>query len=133
MRIAFLADASLPHTLRWVNHFAALGHDCLLVSVERGDGFRCRVEWLPARHTLPRFARYLLAVPAVRRLLATFEPDVVNAHFVPNYGWLAAMAGARPLVTTTLGSDILLVPSRSALHRWRTHWVLQHSDAVTSD
>jgi len=34
---------------------------------------------------------------------------------------------------TVLGSDILTVPSNSPLHRWRTRWVLQHCDAVTSD
>jgi len=37
------------------------------------------------------------------------------------------------MVLTVLGSDILTVPSSSPLHRWRTRWVLKHSDAVTSD
>jgi glycosyltransferase involved in cell wall biosynthesis len=58
---------------------------------------------------------------------------VVNAHFLPNYGWLAARARCRPLVLTTLGSDILLVPQRSPLHAWRTRYVLQRCDAVTAD
>jgi glycosyltransferase involved in cell wall biosynthesis len=133
VRILFLADAALPHTLRWVNAFAARGHECLLLSVERGAGFAADVVWLPERRRLPRFLRYSLAAPAVRRLLAEFRPEVVNAHFLPNYGWLAARAGARPLVLTALGSDILLVPKRSPLHRWRTRWVLGRCTAVTSD
>jgi glycosyltransferase involved in cell wall biosynthesis len=133
MRCLFLADASLPHTLRWVNHFSARGHDCLLLSVERGDGYRCRVEWLPQRASLPRFLRYSLAVPRLRTVLREFAPDIVNAHFLPNYGWMAARAKARPLVLTTLGSDVLLVPWRSPVHLWRTRWVLRHSAAVTAD
>lgn len=133
MRIAFLADAALPHTVRWVNHFVSRGHECLLASVERGEGYLCRVERLPARAMLPRFLRYTLAVPEVRGLLRSFAPDVVNALFLPNYGWLGALAGARPLVLTVLGSDILLVPHRSALHRWRTREVLLRSDALISD
>ena len=133
MRLAFLADASLPHTLRWVNHFAARGHECLLMSVERGTGYACRVADLPARGSLPRFLRYTLAVRQVQALLRDFRPAVVNAHFLPNYGWLAARAGCRPLVLTTLGSDILLVPQRSPLHAWRTRYVLSRSDAVTAD
>jgi glycosyltransferase involved in cell wall biosynthesis len=133
MRLLFLADASLPHTQRWVNHFAARGHECVLASTERGGDYRCRVEWLPQRGSLPRFARYTFAVPRVRRLLQEFAPDVVHAHFLPNYGWLAVRAHARPLVLTALGSDILMVPQRSALHAWRTRYVLEHCDAVTSD
>ena len=133
MRLAFLADASLPHTLRWVNHFAARGHECLLSSVEPGTGYACPVAALPPRTSLPRFLRYTLAVPEVQRLLRAFRPQVVNAHFLPNYGWLAVRAGCQPLVLTTLGSDILLVPQRSPLHAWRTRYVLGRSDAVTAD
>jgi glycosyltransferase involved in cell wall biosynthesis len=58
---------------------------------------------------------------------------VTNAHFLPNYGWLAVRAGIHPLVLTALGSDILTVPQRSPLHAWRTRWVLARCDAVTSD
>jgi hypothetical protein len=133
VRIAFLADASLPHTRRWVDHFVARGHECLLASVERGAGYRGRVHRLPARSWMPRFLRYTFAVPEVRGRLRAFAPDVVNAHFLPNYGWLGALAGAHPLVLTALGSDILLVPHRSSLHRWRTREVLRRCDAVTSD
>lgn len=133
MRLAFLADASLPHTVRWVNHFAARGHECVLLSIERGSGYGCQVVELPARAALPRVLRYTLAVSQVQAILCTFRPAVVNAHFLPNYGWLAARAGCRPLVLTTLGSDILLVPQRSPFHAWRTRYVLGRSDAVTAD
>ncbi len=133
MRLAFLADASLPHTVRWVNHFADRGDDCVLISLEPGSGFNCSVERLHDRPGLPRFVRYSLEIPSVVALLSSFRPDVVNAHFVPNYGWMAARARAHPLVVTALGSDILTVPARSFLHRWRTRYVLGQSDAITSD
>lgn len=133
MRLAFLADASLPHTVRWVNHFTQRGHDCLLLSLEPGSGYTCRFERLPAHGTLPRFLRYTLEIQRAAAHLRAFAPDVVNAHFVPNYGWMAVGAGLRPLVVTTLGSDILTVPQQSPLHRWRTAHVLRRADAVTSD
>jgi glycosyltransferase involved in cell wall biosynthesis len=72
-------------------------------------------------------------VPRVTAILRAFHPDVVNAHFVPNYGWLAVRARARPLVITTLGSDVLVVPRRSPLHAWRSRYVFRHAAAVTSD
>src|SRR3989442_10385176 len=133
MRLAFLADASLPHTVRWVNWFVSRGHDCVLASLERGSGYRCTVHALRDTRRLPRFARYTRSIPAVRALLREFAPDLVNAHFLPNYGWIAARVPARPLVLTVLGSDILVVPRRSPLHLWRTRYVLARCDRVTSD
>lgn len=133
MRIAFLADASLPHTLRWVQYFVVRGHTCLLLSLERGSGYTCPVEHLPSLGLLPRFLRYTLNIPLARRRLRHFLPDLVNAHFLPNYGWMAAHLDMRPHVLTTLGSDILLVPRRTPLHSWRTRWVLRRCDHVTTD
>ena len=133
MRLAFLADASLPHTRRWVDYFARRGHTCLLLSLEEGESGACSQVSLPARPWLPRFLRYTASLPAAAAQLRAFRPDVVNAHFLPNYGWMAARLGARPLVLTTLGSDILLVPRKSPLHRWRTRHVLARCDRVTAD
>jgi len=133
VRIAFLADASLPHTLRWVNFFVQEGHECLLLSLETGDGYECPFVHLSNNASLPRFLRYSLAISAARKHLEDFQPDLVNAHFLPNYGWMGAHLALHPWVLTVLGSDILTVPRSSPLHRWRTRWVLRHCDAVTSD
>lgn len=133
MRIAFLADASLPHTVRWVNFFVAEGHECLLLSLEDGEDYPCTSIRLTSRTSLPRFLRYSLAIPGARKQLEAFQPDIVNAHFLPNYGWMGAHLPSRPLVLSVLGSDILQVPKTSPLHAWRTRWVLKQCDAVTSD
>jgi glycosyltransferase involved in cell wall biosynthesis len=133
VRIAFLADASLPHTIRWVNWFAQEGYNCLLLSLEEGDGYRCTSIRLPSHASLPRFLRYSMAISAARQHIEDFRPDILNAHFLPNYGWIAAHLAFHPMVLTVLGSDILTVPKTSPLHRWRTRWVLQRCDAVTAD
>jgi len=133
MRIAVLADASLPHTQRWVQGLVERGHDCLLISLEPGSGYTSPTHWLPPRQHLPRFARYTLAISRARHALAAFRPDLVNAHFLPNYGWMAAVMGTHPLVLTVLGSDVLTVPATSWLHAWRTRWVLSRCDLVLSD
>ncbi|UCE02077.1 MAG: glycosyltransferase [Candidatus Latescibacterota bacterium] len=133
MRISFLADASLPHTRRWVDYFVRRGHECLLVSLEEGEGYDCSVAYLESTQWLPRFLRYTTSVTAAARHLRNFAPELVNAHFLPNYGWMATRMQARPLVLSTLGSDILVSAHRTALHRWRTRYVLARCDHVTSD
>ena len=64
MRIATLANASVIHTRRWVEYFRSRGHEVGLWSLEAGpEGLGARA--LP-RFPLPGFARYPLALPALK-------------------------------------------------------------------
>jgi glycosyltransferase involved in cell wall biosynthesis len=62
-----------------------------------------------------------------------FDPDVVNAHFVPNYGVIASLLGRVPWVLSTWGSDVMTNPDTSPFHMWRTRRVLASASFVTSD
>jgi glycosyltransferase involved in cell wall biosynthesis len=72
-------------------------------------------------------------VPALRAALARFAPDVVDAHFVPNYGMMGALCGRRPLVVSAWGSDLLVTASANALQAARARFVLSRADAVIAD
>jgi len=58
---------------------------------------------------------------------------VVSAHFVPNYGMMAALVVRQPWVMSTWGSDVMTDPEKSAFHRWRVGFVLRRAAWVTSD
>ena len=132
MRIALLANASVIHTRRWGDYFHARGHEVVLYSLEPGEGFPYRCEIVRSR--IPwRFLRYPLAAGKVRRLLDRFAPQVVNAHFVPNYGLIGVAAGHRPLVVSVWGSDVLVSGRRSPLHAARARYVLERADRITTD
>ena len=131
MKIATLANASVSHTRRWVEWFRARGHEVELWSLEPGPA-ALRARALP-RAPLPGALRYPLAVPALRRELARFAPDVVDAHYVPNYGLAAALAGRHPLALAAWGSDLLIDPRRDALRRARARFVLARADHVIAD
>lgn len=131
MRIATLANASVVHTRRWVEHFRSRGHDVRLYSLEPGpDG-------LPTRRLphapLPGALRYPLAVPRLRRELAAFRPDLVDAHYVPNYGVMAALAGSRPFSLAAWGSDLLLAAGRDPWQRARARFALTRAALVLCD
>ena len=131
MRIATLANASAVHARRWVEHFRARGHTVGLWSLEPGppDLPHSRLPRAP----LPGWLRYPIALPAIARALAGFAPDLVDAHFVPNYGLLGALSGRRPLAVTAWGSDLLTVGPRDALRRSRARFVIARADAVLVD
>jgi L-malate glycosyltransferase len=133
MKIALLGEGSVIHTLRWAEYFRARGDTVRLFTLEDPpDDFTG--DWKKVgRRDRSHALSYTLAGPRLARALKEFDPDLVNAHFVPNYGWLGVLTGRRPLVVSTWGSDVLVNPRKSPLHRWRLRFVLKHADLVTSD
>jgi glycosyltransferase involved in cell wall biosynthesis len=87
---------------------------------------------LPSRIPI-RPLKYLSKLRSIKRIIREFAPDILNAHFVPNYGFLGVLSGFRPLVVTTWGSDVLVSAWKSPLHTWRARFVLKNADLITSD
>jgi len=131
VKIATLSNASVGHTQRWVEHFRARGHDVKVWSLESGPA-ALGAHALPSP-PVPGALRYPLAAPALRSALAEFRPDLVDAHFVPNYGLLGVLAGWRPLSVAAWGSDLLLAGEGGAFRRARARYVLGHADLVIAD
>jgi len=131
VKIATLSNASVGHTRRWVEHFRSRGHEVRLWSLEPGPA-SLEARPLPAL-PLPGALRYPLAAPALRSELAAFAPDLVDAHYVPNYGLLGALAARHPLSVSAWGSDLLLAGDRGAFRRARARFVLERADLVIAD
>jgi glycosyltransferase involved in cell wall biosynthesis len=131
VRIATLANAAVGHTRRWVEHFRGRGHEVRVWSLERGPA-ELGAEPLPSA-PLPGALRYPLAAPALAGALARFDPHLVDAHFVPNYGLLGALSGRHPLSVTAWGSDLLLAGRSGTLQRARARFVLGRADLVLAD
>ena len=132
LRIATLANASVVHTQRWVRHLRARGHDVRLYSMEHGPGDLAAFD-LPRLVPGPGAIRYPLAVPRLMRELARFEPDLVDAHYVSNYGMMGALAGRHPLSIAAWGSDLLLTARRDPWQRARARFTLGRADLVLCD
>jgi glycosyltransferase involved in cell wall biosynthesis len=115
-----------------VAYFAERGHDVHVASCERPDELAATFHPLPAP-PLPRALRYPLAAPALRALVARLAPAAINAHFVPNYGFMTALAGGHPHALSVWGSDVLLSAAHSPLHRWRARFALSRADLVFTD
>ena len=59
MKLLYLADAPYIHTRRWVEHFAALGHDCEVISFRPAAIEGARVTYVDGFERLGKL-RYLL-------------------------------------------------------------------------
>jgi glycosyltransferase involved in cell wall biosynthesis len=131
LRLAFIAPGNSIHTRRWLEYFAARGHEVGLISYGR---FEEGMEGIQLLDELTAFSRvdrgtrgyldFVVAARRVRRVVRRFAPDVVHAHFVTGPGWLGVLSGTGPLVVTAWGSDVLVDTSKSivrALHRLTFH------------
>lgn len=131
MKIATLGNASVIHTQRWVEHFRARGHEVGLWSLEPGPA-DLEVRHLASNNWFPS-VRYLSAIPALARALDEFGPDLVDAHFVPNYGLMAALIRRHPMSVAAWGSDLLAPEQRAGVRRVRVRFVLERADLVLAD
>lgn len=135
MKIAVLGNAEAIHTRRWAGVLASRGHDARVFSLERPPGDdpgEAPVTVLPGL-PLPRALRYPLARATFAKALDAFAPDLVEAHFVPNYGFLGALIDRHPLSIQCWGSDLLVSAARSSIHAGRARYALARADVVLAD
>ena len=124
-----------PHVVAWGDALLELGYEVHLAGQ--------LVERWPAAPGTERFASVSVLdpgqVPGVRdrrlgRGLAgaarAIRPELVHAHWAPGYGWMAARAGLRPLITSAWGSDLLRASRRLQA---RSRRALRGSDLVLAD
>lgn len=132
MRIVFFGDGSLNHVRRWVSYFHARGHEVLLLSFE--DVSECPFPARRLRAHLPtKLLGYLSALPELRREIAGFRPDLMNALYLGGYGFVAAASGFRPLAVSSLGSDLLVDYPSSFIHRRQIRSCVRRADLVVTD
>lgn len=129
MRILVAGDAPYIHTKRWLAQFRNDGHEVHVASF--------RSATLPGvkLHHLHTFglgkAAYLLHIPTMRLLARRLRPDVIHAHYVTSYGFVSAVAGLHPLVSTVWGSDVLIAPQHSPFLRFAARYALRNSSMIT--
>jgi len=133
MKLLVLSDAGSVHTERWVRWFEKAGWETGLFSLEPARDWKPGRFWQGQRQTTVGVIDYWLARKQLSAILDEFKPDIISAHYVVSYGWLAVQDKRCPVVCTAWGSDLLLLPQRSILHRKRIASALKKSDLVTVD
>ncbi|MDQ2779547.1 MAG: glycosyltransferase [Pseudomonadota bacterium] len=134
VRLCLLGDATSVHLQRWAREMAVRGFEINVVTARPApmEGVAQQTVLPPVRRSLD----WLWRVDATRNALRSLQPGLVHAHYVTSYGYLAARtvpALQRPLVMTAWGSDLLVTPGTSPLHRALTGWTLRRADCVTGD
>lgn len=139
MKVLVLADAQSWHTLRFVNGLRAEGATVTLASLQDGEGVDIKF----SRSRLGEFASYVLIPDQISELVESIYPDIVSSHFASAYGFSATLARKRCTGSVSRGyprwslhvwgSDILVSPHKSFLHRRRISYALRGADLIFAD
>ena len=75
------------------------------------------------------------SIQKLRQIIHDYNPSIIHVHQANSYAFIAGKAngGSTPLVLTAWGSDVLLLPKRSIIHRWLVTQALRYADLVTAD
>lgn len=75
------------------------------------------------------------AIKALQGIILEFNPSVIHVHQANSYAFISAKANTFniPMVLTAWGSDVLLLPKKSFVHRWMVRQGLSKADIITAD
>ncbi len=143
MKILYLASLESIHSRRWIQFFADRGHEVHAISKPSEDSGELRnvsVHYT-REHNIDFegsvFSNLIQSVSIVlrfRKILKEVQPDLIHIHQIGFLGYLLCLVSKSfPKFVTAWGSDVLVMPKRSALHKHIVSKVLKEADAVSSD
>lgn len=135
MKLLLFGDAGSIHTRKWVDmlkskfeiHVAGFspkkipGATCYFIDVGRIN---------PDRTSY----KCLLGITRFFRLVKKIKPDLLNAHYLTSYGFMAALVKPKtlPLVLTLYGTDVMVTPGKNILFRAISRYTLNRASHVFS-
>jgi glycosyltransferase involved in cell wall biosynthesis len=143
MKVLLLADPSSSHTIKWANALVANGIDVFLFGLSEYDSANYHADIKIETFETPSYIKnklrgnilksvYLSKLPALKRVIKIFKPDLLHSHYAASYGLLGALTGFHPFINSIWGIDISIFPKISFLHRHIIKYTLRSADALTA-
>ena len=140
MRVLYFSRGYTSHDHRFLAALGETGHEVFYLRLEPGRPGeesrpvppKVRVVGWPGGERPWRWTGVARRRAVLRRVLDEVQADLVHAGPVQRGALLTALAGFRPLVTMSWGSDLLL-EARGGLGRWAARYTLARSAALICD
>ncbi len=143
MKVLLLSDPSNTHTVKWANALAGKGIDVYLFGLSEFDpspyNSKIKIENLNVPLSIKNRLNgdilkliYFIKLPALRKIIKTFKPDIVHAHYAASYGFIGALAGFHPYLVSVWGIDVFIFPNVSFVHKKIVKHALAKADGITS-
>jgi len=145
MKLLLLASPTSTHTIKWAKSLAKKDVDIFIFGLSDYDksvyenfenikvyslGYKRNI--IMGKEGNVSKLRYLKALPAIKKIIKSYKPDIVHAHYASSYGLLGALSGFHPLIISVWGSDIFNFPRKSFLHKRLIKFNLKKADKILS-
>lgn len=145
MKICYILEVNNIHSQRWINYFAGLDNEILVLSdSEPKICFPSNVKVVnPKMNLFTKIAAFKIYpkpygnesfkwIP-YRKEVQKFKPDIVHAMEALAYGFTLAMCGKFPKVLTPWGNDVFLDPFQSKIAGFLVKKGLEKADVISSN
>jgi L-malate glycosyltransferase len=141
VRVLYFTRDYSPHDHRFLTALAKTEHAIFSLRLERQHikreerplpGEIEHIEWKGGRGPVS-WKMYPGLVQDLKQVLHRLQPDVVHAGTIQTSAFLTALAGFKPLVTMSWGSDLLKDAERSVWMRWATRFTLDRTSVLVGD
>ena len=138
-----IADASSPHTLKWVKELIKY-FDVYVITLNsyiqeietlltKEHIFSLNEEVVTSGGNLKLILKYF----EIKKIVEELQPAYLNAHYLSSYGILAALIKVKfkniKLIQSTWGTDVLVTPFTNSIKFTIAKFALSKADTITSD
>ncbi|MFC7373048.1 glycosyltransferase [Fictibacillus iocasae] len=134
MKLLLLAPGRSIHTQKWALYFQQKGWQVKVATFadHYSEENAREVDTVILPKNLPGKLSYFGAVPAVKKILRSFQPDIFHAHFISSYGLIGALAGYHPFYVSVWGTDIFEFPKKNLVNRKLIQYTLRQAEGICS-
>jgi L-malate glycosyltransferase len=141
MRVLYFSRDYSSHDYRFLTGLAMTGHTIGYLRLEKSAHPQELRQLPPEIGCIPwqggkdlfNWKHSLGLLNDLKRVLKTFQPDLVLAGPIQRTALLIALTGFQPLVSMSWGYDLLIDAKRNPLWSWATRYTLKHSAALICD
>ena len=144
MKILLLGDINSIHTQKWALALAASGIDIGIFSLGKSklawyqniegisncneSGFEKSIFKSSAISKI----NYVKLLPALKKAIRRFQPDIIHVHYASSYGLLGQLSGFHPLFLSVWGSDVFEFPNQGKVQKLVLKSNLKNADKIFS-
>jgi len=145
MKILLLGDINSPHIQKWSLGLAGKGIEIGIFSLsavethwyEKLKNIKILSDgWVKDEVTFRSsgFTKltYLKALPALKKILKDYQPDILHAHYATSYGFLGAQCSFHPFIISVWGSDVFDFPNEGFVQKKLLKYNLKKADKILS-
>ena len=119
------------HIKNYFNLISSYFEDVLIISQDKIDFHNHKT----INFSIKNPFIFLWNVFKMKQIINKYKPSVIHVHQANSFSFLTTLANRRqnPLIITTWGSDVLLLPEKGRIYKYIVKYSLNRADFITAD